>query len=88
VDDDAKKQLHSAFSVNRSLRRCASDEGKVLAVFVDRYRELRLAYIHIESHIVHSMRRVETESVRDVARRSIARRSQQAISSPKLWLSR
>lgn len=36
----------------------------------------------------HSMRRVEIQSIRDVATGSIARRSHQATSSPKLWLSR
>jgi hypothetical protein len=37
---------------------------------------------------IHSMRRVETQSTRDVARGSIARLSHHATSSPKLWTSR
>jgi hypothetical protein len=37
---------------------------------------------------IHSIRRVETQSTRDVATGSIARRSHQATPSPKLWLSR
>jgi hypothetical protein len=36
----------------------------------------------------HSIRRVETQSIRDVARGSIARRSHQATSSPWRWTSR
>jgi hypothetical protein len=36
----------------------------------------------------HSMRRVETQSIRDVAIGSMARLSHQVTSSPKLWLSR
>jgi hypothetical protein len=36
----------------------------------------------------HSIRRVETQSIRDVATGSIARLSHQATSSPELWLSR
>jgi hypothetical protein len=36
----------------------------------------------------HSRRRVEIQSIRDVAIGSIARLPHQATSSPKLWLSR
>jgi hypothetical protein len=36
----------------------------------------------------HSIRRVETQSIRAVAMGSIARLSHQATSSPELWLSR
>jgi hypothetical protein len=37
---------------------------------------------------IHSMRRVETQSIRDVATGSMARLSHQVTSSPKRWLSR
>jgi hypothetical protein len=42
---------------------------------------------HYSLSCPHSIRRVETQSTRDVARGSIARRSHQDTSSPKLWTS-
>src|SRR5216684_2931323 len=42
----------------------------------------------VNSCRTHSMRRVEIQSIRDVATGSIARLTHQATSSPKLWLSR
>jgi hypothetical protein len=42
----------------------------------------------VKKLLFHSIRRVETQSIRDMAMGSIARLPHQATSSPKLWLSR